>query len=81
MRYIILLLAVAKAFSLVVKTRRLIFSQGIGDSASFDFERVANKGWYQYNDQIIMAVLQETRTGKGTLLLLLAVWYPQVNQQ
>ena len=47
MKYIILLLAVAKAFSLVVKTRRLIFSQDIGDSTSFDFECVANKGWYQ----------------------------------
>ena len=33
------------------------------------------------NDQIIMAALQETRTGKATFLLLLAVWYPQINQQ
>ena len=28
-----------------------------------------------------MAVLQETRTGKATSLLLLAVWYLQINQQ
>ena len=27
-----------------------------------------------------MAVLQETRTGKATFLLLLAVCYPQINQ-
>ena len=28
-----------------------------------------------------MAVLQETRTGKATFLLSLAVWYLQINQQ
>ena len=33
------------------------------------------------NDQIIMAVLQETRTVKATFSLLLAVWYLKINQQ
>ena len=33
------------------------------------------------NDQIIMTVLQEKRTGKTTFLLLLAVWYLKINQQ
>ena len=28
-----------------------------------------------------MAVLQETRTGKATFLLFLAVWYLHINQQ
>ena len=33
------------------------------------------------NDQIIMTVLEETHTGKATFLLLLAVWYMQINQR
>ena len=28
-----------------------------------------------------MAVLQETRTGKATVLLFLAAWHLQINQQ
>ena len=33
------------------------------------------------NDQIIMTVLQETRRGKATILLLLAIWYLKIYQQ
>ena len=33
------------------------------------------------NDQIIMAVLQETRTVKATFSLLVAVWFLKINQQ
>ena len=55
------------------------FLQDIGDSTSFELERVIKDG--VNNDQIIMAVLQETRTGKATFVLLLAIWYLQSNQQ
>ena len=64
-RYIILLLAVGKGFqSGYRKSKDINFFQDIGDFTSFDLEGVANKGWYQWYDQIIMVVLQEMRTGE-----------------
>ena len=64
--------------SVCLKNKEINFFQDIGDSTSFDLE-LAQDGIS--DDQIIMAVLQETHTGKATFLLLLAVWYLQINQQ
>ena len=50
----------------------------MGGSTSFDLELTKDG---INNNQIIMAVSQEIRTGKATFLLLLAVWYLQINQQ
>ena len=58
--------------------KEINFFQDIRDSTSFDLE-LAKDGIN--DDQIIMTVLQETHTGKATILLLLAVWYLQINQQ
>ena len=63
-------------FQSVVK--EINFFQDITGSTSFELELTKDG---INNDQIIMAVLQETRTGKATFLLLLAVWYLQINQQ
>ena len=42
-----------------VVNKEINFFQDIGDSTSFDLERVTKDGIY--NDETIMAVLQETR--------------------
>ena len=75
---IILLLAVALRLLVCRKNKEINFFQDIGDSTSFDF-KLTEDGIN--NDQIIMAVFQETGTGKATFLLLLTVWYLLINQQ
>ena len=58
--------------------KEINFYQDIGGSTSFDLELTRDG---MNNDQIIMTVLQETRRGKATILLLLAIWYLKIYQQ